>query len=93
MVVNIVVALNACDDFDFIGIDGNGIKVMKGGFSYNNEEEVFEGYCTYGRTNLGIQRKINREKYYHDARPLQDKFIREMISEDEDIYVNKIIRF
>ena len=94
MVVNIIVKENGGYNHSFIGIDGNGIKVLRGEYTYNPGSGLFEGYFDYGRTsvekNFAVPKAV---AHYATAEKLCYKFLKEMIAEEKSIIVNHVIDF
>lgn len=90
IVVNIVIHGNC-----FIGIDGNGIVVLKGSFDYYKDMEIWHGDFQLGPRGRANNYKANKNKdeYFASPKAYNDKYIREMFAMENNLIVNKIIYF
>lgn len=94
MVVNIIEKKVPGYGYSFIGIDGNGIVVLRGGYSYNSGAGIWDGYYRYGRT--GGEKQFDVPKLvaeYATPERLCYKFLRDMLAEEKNLIVNQVIDF
>lgn len=90
IVVNIVIHGNS-----FIGIDGNGIVVLKGSFDYFKDMEIWHGDFQLGPRGRVNNYRVNknRAEYFENKKALDDKYLREMFGLENGLIANKIINF
>lgn len=90
MVVNIVINRNS-----FIGIDGNGIVVLDGMYDYYDQMEIWYGHFKYGPRGSIQNYKVNKSKreYFDSKKHFDDKYLRELLSQEKCLTINKIIYF
>lgn len=95
MVVNIIVKKDVgYYDFSFIGIDGNGIVVLRGGYAYDKSAGLFDGYYRSGRNSVEKSYAIPKGLAdYATAEKLCRKFMRDMLAEEKNLIVNQVIDF
>lgn len=92
MVVNIIEKKVPGYGYEFLGIDGNGIVVLRGGYSYNRGSGIWDGYYRYG-TNRAEKNYVVPKSVAEYATPekLCYRFLRDMLAEEKSIIVNNIV--
>lgn len=92
MVVNIIEKKVPGYGYSFIGIDGNGIVVLRGEYSYNSGSGLWDGYYQYGRTSVEKNYAVTKSvAKYATPEKLCYRFLRDMLAEEKSIIVNKIV--
>lgn len=92
MVVNIIEKKVSGYDYEFLGIDGNGIVVIRGGYSYNRGSGFWEGYYRYGRNSVEKNYAVPKSvAEFATPEKLCYRFLWDMLAEEKSIIVNNIV--